>query len=90
MHFVLFGALGIVFARQNLILLMVFIEVMFLGINLTFIYGFIFFGFEAGMIYALIVLSIAAAEAAIGFGILIAAFRASSTIEFKHFNKLKG
>jgi NADH-quinone oxidoreductase subunit K len=84
------GAFGIAFNRKNVILLMVSVEIMFLGINLVFISGYIFLNLEVGLIYALINLSIAAAEAAIGFGLLMASFRNLPDITFKGFNRLKG
>jgi NADH:ubiquinone oxidoreductase subunit K len=54
------------FNRKNVFLIGV--EIMFLGINLVFISGYIFLQLEIGLVYALISLSIAAAEAGIGFG----------------------
>jgi NADH:ubiquinone oxidoreductase subunit K len=58
------GAFGIAFNRKNVLLLMVSVEIMFLGINLAFISGYIFLNLEVGLVYALVNLSIAAAEAA--------------------------
>jgi NADH-quinone oxidoreductase subunit K len=84
------GAFGIVFNRKNIILLMASVEIMFLGINLVFISGYIFLNLEVGLIYALIALSLSAAEAAIGFGLLIASFRNAPDITFSGFNRLKG
>jgi NADH:ubiquinone oxidoreductase subunit K len=66
------------------------VEVMFLGINLVFISGYIFLGLEVGLVYALISLSISAAEAAIGFGLLMSSFRNKPSISFSKFNRLKG
>jgi NADH-quinone oxidoreductase subunit K len=84
------GAFGIAFNRKNIILLMVSIEIMFLGINLVFISGYLFLNLEVGLIYALISLSISAAEAAIGLGLLMASFRNRPDITFNSFNCLKG
>jgi NADH:ubiquinone oxidoreductase subunit K len=84
------GAFGIVFNRKNVLLLMASVEVMFLGINLVFISGYIFLNLEVGLVYALINLSLSAAEAAIGFGLLIASFRNLPDITFDGFNRLKG
>jgi NADH-quinone oxidoreductase subunit K len=84
------GAFGIAFNRKNVILLMVSVEIMFLGINLIFISGYIFLNLEVGLIYALINLSISAAEAAVGFGLLMASFRNLPNITFTGFNRLKG
>jgi NADH:ubiquinone oxidoreductase subunit K len=84
------GAFGIAFNRKNVLLLMASVEIMFLGINLVFISGYIFLNLEVGLIYALINLSISAAEAAIGFGLLLASFRNLPDITFSRFNRLKG
>lgn len=84
------GAFGIAFNRKNVILLMASIEVMFLGVNLVFISGYVFLNLEVGLIYALVSLSISAAEAAIGFGLLMASFRNKPHIAFSSFNRLKG
>ena len=66
------------------------VEVMFLGVNFVFISGYVFLNLEVGLIYALISLSLSAAEAAIGFGLLIASFRNLPSITFSTFNRLKG
>jgi NADH-quinone oxidoreductase subunit K len=84
------GAFGLAFNRKNVLLLMASVEIMFLGINLVFISSYIFLNLEVGLIYALINLSIAAAEAAIGFGLLMASFRNLPDISFSGFNRLKG
>jgi NADH:ubiquinone oxidoreductase subunit K len=84
------GAFGIIFNRKNVILLMASVEIMFLGINLVFISGYIFLNLEVGLVYALICLSLSAAEAAIGFGLLIASFRNVPDITFSGFNRLQG
>jgi NADH-quinone oxidoreductase subunit K len=84
------GVFGIAFNRKNVLLLMASVEIMFLGVNLVFISGYVFLNLEIGLIYALINLSVSAAEAAVGFGLLIASFRNSPNITFSGFNRLKG
>jgi NADH-quinone oxidoreductase subunit K len=84
------GIFGVVFNRKNVLLLMASVEIMFLGINLVFISGYIFLNLEISLVYALINLSVAAAEAAIGFGLLMASFKNRRDITFKSFNRLKG
>jgi NADH-quinone oxidoreductase subunit K len=84
------GAFGIAFNRKNILLLMASVEIMFLGVNLVFISGYVFLSLEVGLIYALISLSISAAEAAIGFGLLMSSFRNKPNITFSRFNRLKG
>lgn len=84
------GAFGVAFNRKNILLLMVSIEIMFLGINLVFISGYVFLNLEVSLVYALVNLSIAAAEAAIGFGLLMASFRNRPDITVRGFNRLNG
>jgi len=84
------GIFGIVFNRKNILLLMASVEIMFLGINLVFISGYIFLNLEVGLIYALVNISVAAGEAVIGFGLLMGSFRTRQDITFKSFNGLKG
>ena len=84
------GAFGIAFNRKNILLLIISVEIMFLGINLVFISGYIFLQLELGLVYALISLSISAAEAAIGFGLITASFRNLPDISIQEFSKLKG
>jgi NADH-quinone oxidoreductase subunit K len=84
------GAFGIAFNRKNIILLLISVEIMFLGINLVFISGYIFLQLELGLVYALISLSISAAEAAIGFGLITSSFRNLPDISIQEFSKLKG
>lgn len=84
------GVFGIAFNKKNVILLMASVEIMFLGINLVFISGYIFLNLEVSLVYALVNLSIAAAEAAIGFGLLVGSFRNQQGITFTSFNRLKG
>ena len=66
------------------------VEVMFLGVNLVFISGYVFLNLGVGLVDALINLSIAAAEAAVGFGLLMASFRNCPNITLSGFNQLKG
>ena len=84
------GAFGIAFNRKNILLLMVSVEIMFLGINLIFISAYVFLNLEVGLIYALISLSISAAEAAVGFSLVMSSFRNSPDITIKGFNRLRG
>jgi NADH:ubiquinone oxidoreductase subunit K len=84
------GAFGIAFNRKNVLLLMASVEIMFLGINLVFVSGYIFLNLDVGLIYALVNLSVSAAEAAIGFGLLMSSFRNRPDITFSRFNSLRG
>jgi NADH:ubiquinone oxidoreductase subunit K len=75
--------------RKNLLLLVIGIELMLLGITLSYIISSIFFNLPEGQIYAFFILTIAAAESAIGLGMLIAAFRTKKSLSFTAFNSFK-
>lgn len=81
---------GIIINRKNVITLLMCIELMLLSVNLNFI-AFSYFSSDIqGQIFVFFVLTVAAAEAAIGLAILVALFRARSSIEVESLNKLKG
>jgi NADH:ubiquinone oxidoreductase subunit K len=84
------GVLGIVFNRKSIINLMLCVELMLFGASLNFIFFSIFLSLPSGQIFALIVITIAAADSAIGLGILIAAFYLKRNIAFEAFSSLKG
>jgi NADH-quinone oxidoreductase subunit K len=84
------GISGIVFSRKNLIGIMISIELMLLGACLNFIFFSVFLDSMIGQMFALIVIAIAAADSAIGLGILIAAFYLKRNILFESFSFLKG
>jgi NADH:ubiquinone oxidoreductase subunit K len=86
----LIGGFGIIFNRKDILWLMVSIEIMFLGISLVFIFTFVFFDTPLSIIYSFIIVSLAAAEAAIGFGLLVGSFSLRPNISFSRFNHLKG
>lgn len=84
------GVLGIVFNRKNLINVMLSIELMLLGACLNFIFFSVFLGSPIGQIFALLIITVAAADSAVGLGILIATFYLKSNISFESFAFLKG
>jgi NADH-quinone oxidoreductase subunit K len=86
----LLGLIGIVFNKRSLLILMLCIELMFLGISFTFIIFALVHQNTLGEVYALLVLSVAAAESAIGLGLLVIAFRVKKSITFSNFNELHG
>lgn len=81
---------GIFLNRRNLIILLMSIELMFLSINLNFIFFSVFLDDILGQIFALIVLTIAAAESAIGLAILVIYYRLKGTIAIEQINLMKG
>jgi NADH-quinone oxidoreductase subunit K len=86
----LIGLTGIMFNYKNYLVTMFCIELMYLGITLCFIIVSISTADPKGQIYALLLLILAAAESAIGLGILIVLYRFGSSIEFQNYQELKG
>ncbi|MBM3354493.1 MAG: NADH-quinone oxidoreductase subunit NuoK [Betaproteobacteria bacterium] len=96
-HYLVLGALlfaiavvGIFLNRKNVIVLLMAIELMLLAVNLNFIAFSHFLGDAAGQIMVFFILTVAAAESAIGLAILVVLFRALSTINVDDLDSLKG
>ena len=84
------GVVGIFLNRKNLIVLLMAIELMLLAVNLNFIAFSQYLGDAAGQIFVFFILTVAAAEAAIGLAILVALFRNLRTIHVDDLDSLKG
>ena len=84
------GVSGIFLNRKNVISLLMSIEVMLLSININFVAFSAFLHDLAGQIFAIFVLTVAGAEAAIGLAILVIYFRTNRTIEIKDISSLRG
>ena len=84
------GICGILLNRKNIIVILMSIELMLLAINLNFIFFSVFIDDIVGQIFSLFVLTIAAAESAIGLAILIIYYRTRGTIAISYLNILKG
>ena len=86
----LLGVTGIFLNRKNVISILMSIELILLGVNINFI-DFSYFSSDLnGQIFSLFILTVAAAEAAIGLAILVVYFRNKGTIDVKDINVLKG
>jgi NADH:ubiquinone oxidoreductase subunit K len=81
---------GIGVVRKNILLVLIILELFILSINLLFIFTSVIHDDILGQVIALLVLSVAGAEAAIGLAILIAYFRIKSEISLDTLNALKG
>lgn len=81
---------GIVLNRRNLIVLLMCIELMLLAVNTNFLAFSHFLGNSLGEVFVFFVLTVAAAEAAIGLAILIVVYRNRNTINVEQLNSLKG
>lgn len=84
------SVLGVFINRKNIIILLMCIELMLLAVNLNFIAFSYFSGDVAGQIFVFFILTVAAAEAAIGLAILVVLFRNLSTINVSELDRLKG
>ena len=96
-HYLILGAIlvaisvvGIFLNRKNLIVLLMAIELMLLAVNMNFIAFSHFLGDIAGQVFVFFILTVAAAEAAIGLAILIVMFRNMRTIHVDDLDRLKG
>ncbi|MEI8134090.1 MAG: NADH-quinone oxidoreductase subunit NuoK [bacterium] len=83
------GAAGVMF-RKNVIIIFMCVELMLNSVNLTLIAFSQFMGDQQGQILVFFVMTVAAAEAAVGLAIVISAYRNKDTVEIDHFNLLKG
>jgi NADH-quinone oxidoreductase subunit K len=96
-HFLVLGAVlfaisivGIFLNRKNVIILLMAIELMLLAVNLNFIAFSHYLEDIAGQVFVFFILTVAAAESAIGLAILVVLFRALNTINVDDLDSLKG
>ena len=96
-HFLSLGAMlfalaviGIFLNRKNLIVLLMAIELMLLAVNLNFVAFSAHLGDMAGQVFVFFILTVAAAESAIGLAILVLLFRNVGSIDVDDLGKLKG
>jgi len=84
------GVFGIFVNRKNVIIILMSIELILLAVNINFIAFSSFHGDLVGQVFALFVLTVAAAEAAIGLAILVVYFRNRGTIAVEDISVMKG
>jgi NADH-quinone oxidoreductase subunit K len=84
------SVLGIFLNRKNVIILLMSIELMLLAVNMNFIAFSHYMGDTAGQIFVFFILTVAAAESAIGLAILVVLFRNLRTIHVDDLDQLKG
>jgi NADH-quinone oxidoreductase subunit K len=82
--------LGIFLNRKNVIVILMSIELMLLAVNINFVAFSSFLGDMVGQVFAMFVLTVAAAEAAIGLAIVVIYFRNRGTIAVADINLMKG
>ena len=84
------GIFGIFLNRKNVIVILMSIELILLAVNINFVAFSTHIGDLMGQVFALLVLTVAAAEAAIGLAILVIYFRGRGTIAVDDVNRMKG
>ena len=84
------GVIGIFLNRKNVIIILMSIELILLSVNINLIAFSYFLNDLTGQIFSLFVLTVAAAEAAIGLAILVTYYRNAGNIEIEEINTLKG
>ena len=96
-HYLILGAIlfslsvvGIFLNRKNLVILLMAIELMLLAVNLNFIAFSHYLGDVAGQVFVFFILTVAAAESAIGLAILVVVFRNRQSINVDDLSSLKG
>jgi NADH-quinone oxidoreductase subunit K len=96
-HFLTVGAIlfalsviGIFLNRRNLIVLLMAIELMLLAVNMNFVAFSHYLGDMAGQVFVFFILTVAAAESAIGLAILVVLFRNRATIDVEELDTLRG
>ena len=84
------GVIGIFLNRKNIIVILMSIELILLAVNINLVSFSIFLGDLAGQVFTLFIITVAAAEAAIGLAIIVVYFRNSGTIRVEEIDQLKG
>ena len=84
------GVIGIFLNRKNLIVILMSIELLLVAVNIKLVSFSIFLNDLSGQIFTLFILTVAAAEAAIGLAIIVLYYRNSGTIRVEDINTLKG
>ena len=96
-HYLTFGAiifsigtLGIFLNRKNVIVILMSVELILLAVNINLVSFSIYLEDITGQIFTMLILTVAAAEAAIGLAIIVVYYRNVGTISVEEINKLKG
>ena len=84
------GVFGIFLNRKNVIVILMSVELILLAVNINFVAFATHLGDITGQVFALIVLTVAAAEAAIGLAILVVFYRNRGSIAVEDINRLRG
>lgn len=86
----LIGILGIFLVKKNIIIILMSIELMLLAININFIVFSVYLNDLTGQVFSIFILTVAAAESAIGLAILVVYYRIKGIISINFINSIKG
>lgn len=84
------GIAGIILNRKNIIIILMSVELMLLAVNINMVAFSSYLGDLTGQVFSLFILTVAAAEAAIGLAILVVYFRNRGSIDVEDINTMKG
>jgi len=86
----LIGILGIVLNRKNILIILMSVELMLLAVNINFVVFSVYLDDLIGQMFALFILTVAAAESAIGLAILVAYYKVRNSIAVESIQMLRG
>lgn len=84
------GVSGIIFNKKNAILILISVELMLLAINFVFLICSVYLDDRIGQIFALLILTVAAAESSIGLGLLVVYYRMQGSVSIDSINLMRG
>jgi NADH-quinone oxidoreductase subunit K len=90
MSLFLLGIWGIFMNRKNILVMLMSIELMLLAVNMNFLVFSVYLDDVLGQVFALFVLTVAAAESAIGLALLVVYYRIRGTIQVEYINLIRG
>ena len=84
------GIIGVFLNRKNIIVILMSIELILLAVNINLVSFSIYLGDIVGQIFAMLILTVAAAEAAIGLAIIVSYYRNKGSVRVEEINEMKG
>ena len=84
------GISGIIFNKKNAILVLISVELMLLAINFIFLVSSVYLDDRIGQIFALLILTVAAAESSVGLGLLVVYYRIQGSVSIESINLMRG
>ena len=84
------GVSGIIFNKKNAILILISVELMLLAVDFIFLVSSVYLDDRIGQIFALLILTVAAAESSIGLGLLVVYYRIKGSVSIESINLMRG